>query len=390
MNRSLPFVDRRHLLQAGAAVAGLSSAPGAVPGCRWRLGNPFRADLDAFADEVIRLSPEQATSLGIDKGKYVGLKSKLSDASPQGDADWAAEVKAMRRRLAGLDRAALSPADRIRYDTVAYAADRGIEGTAFRYGGGAGAGFSGGTGPYEVSQQNGAITAVPEFLDSQHQIHTAADAEAYLARVSALARHVSTRRARGSPPTPPSALMPPDFIAANALSQLKGYRAVAAAQQRLVSSIARRTAKLGIAGDWGPRCQTLVETEVYPALDAEIAAFTAATAHASDVAGVQRFPNGEAYYAYALRLGTTLTTPAAEVHRIGLEQNEAIKGRMDALLKKQGMTQGTVAARMLALNKDPRFLYPDTDAGRDGADRLSERLHRPASGRCCPTSPTCA
>ena len=37
---------------------------------------------------------------------------------------------------------------------------------------------------------------------------------------------------------------------------------------------------------------------------------------------------------------------------------------MDALLKAQGMSHGSVGERLQALNKDPRFLYPDTDAGR--------------------------
>ena len=46
----------------------------------------------------------------------------------------------------------------------------------------------GGTSPFPVTQQNGAVTAIPEFLDSQHQIAGKADAEAYLARVEAMAR----------------------------------------------------------------------------------------------------------------------------------------------------------------------------------------------------------
>ena len=52
------------------------------------------------------------------------------------------------------------------------------------------------------------------------------------------------------------------------------------------------------------------------------------------------------------------------MHAIGLEQNRAIKARMDGLLQRQGLTQGTVGQRIQALNKDPRFLYPDTDTGR--------------------------
>jgi uncharacterized protein (DUF885 family) len=99
-------------------------------------------------------------------------------------------------------------------------------------------------------------------------------------------------------------------------------------------------------------------------MDRQIATFSEATAHAPHTAGVQRLPQGDAFYAWALRLGTTTTQSPAEVHRIGLEQNRAIQDRIDGLLKKQGLTRGTVGERVQALNKDPRFLYPDTDAGR--------------------------
>ena len=207
------------------------------------------------------------------------------------------------------------------------------------------------------------MTGVPEFLDSIHQVHTAADAEAYLSRLSAMARQLDQESARIRADAA-RGVMPPDFIAATTLGQLKGFRATPAAQQRMVTSLAGRTAKAGIAGDWTARATRIVEVEVYPALDRQIAVFTAATASAPHTAGVERLPDGAAFYAYALRLGTTTTQTPAEVHAIGLEQNRAIQARMDGLLKRQGLTQGTVGQRVQALNKDPRFLYPDTDAGR--------------------------
>ena len=56
-------------------------------------------------------------------------------------------------------------------------------------------------------------------------------------------------------------------------------------------------------------------------------------------------------------------TPA-EVHRMGLEQLAELKGRMEPLLRAQGLTRGTVGERMTALGNDPRQLFPNTDAGR--------------------------
>lgn len=364
--------DRRRLLHAGVAAGALAGLAGSAALARPRAGDAppadagaktaFDADLAAFADEIIRLGPESATSLGLDKGVYAPLKSQLSDASPAGDAAWAAEVQSIRARLSRINSAHLSEADRIRHATVSYAADRGIEGLRFFYGGAQG-GFFGGAQPYVVTQQSGAVTGVPEFLDSQHQINDVADAEAYLARVSAFARQIDQESDRIAADAG-RGVAPPDFIAVNVLGILQGYRAEKASDQRLVTSLATRAAKAGAAGDWAARCTRLVEREVYPALDRQIAAFSKATARASHQAGVQRLPDGDAYYHWALQLGTTTPFTAAEIHKLGLEQNRAIQARIDTLLKKQGLTQGTVGERVQALNRDPRFLYPNTDEGR--------------------------
>src|SRR5205085_1996145 len=40
---------------------------------------------------------------------------------------------------------------------------------------------------------------------------------------------------------------------------------------------------------------------------------------------------------------------------------------LGALLRRQGLRRGTAGERLAAFAKDPRWLYPDTDAGRDRA-----------------------
>jgi uncharacterized protein (DUF885 family) len=364
MYQSAPAIDRRTLLQSAASVAFLACIPRAAFAAEPAGSGTFRATIDGFAEELLQIMPQTATALGLDKGPRAALKSRLDDGSPAGDARWAAQVRSMKSRLKAIDPAGLSAADRVRHETVAYAADRGVDGLAFPYGvGGASSGFQGGATPYVVSQQNGAVSGVPEFLDAQHLIASREDCDAYLARVSAFAREIDHETAKIRADAA-RGVMPPNFIAKTALDQLKGFRATPAAEQRLITSLATRAAKGGFAGDWAANCTRLVESEVYPALDRQIEAFAAATARAPDTAGVQRLPDGDAYYHWALRLGTTTTKTAEEIHRTGLAQNEELKARMDGLLKKQGFTKGTVGERTQALNKDPRFLYPDTDAGR--------------------------
>lgn len=355
-------LGRRQLLHATAAGGAFALLPAAARAAV-AAGNPFAVLLAELADEYLLLSPDSATSLGLDTGSRASLKGQLSDASQAGIDKTDALIRSMHARLVKVDRASLSPTNRLQLDTIRYATERGLDGTAFHYGGGAASGFAGGTTPYVVSQQNGAVTNVPEFLVSQHKIENKADAEAYLARVAAFARQIDEQtgliRAHAA-----IGVVPPKFIADNALGILKDFRTTPAAQQRLVTNLAGRAKALGLTGDYAARAAKIVETAVYPAIDRQIAAFGAVTASAPMTAGVHRLPDGEAYYHWALRLGTTTTQSAEEVHRIGLAQNDEIKARMDALLKGQGMTQGTVGERVAALNKDPRFLFPDTDEGR--------------------------
>ncbi len=358
-------LTRRTLLSTGTAAAGLAAAPALAKVAAAKpaaAASPFRKTIDAIAEEALVFSPETATSLGIDTGARAGLRAKLSDGSVAGNARIAASVGNMMKRLKAIDRKSLPLADQLRWDTVHYALESAEMAKPFFYANAAG-GFFGGTSPYPVTQQGGAIVNLPEFLDSQHPINTSADAEAYLSRVAGMAKalddetaQIKADGARG--------VMPPDFIAKTVLGQLTGYRGTASAEQKLVTSLAKRTADKKIAGDWGARAQKLVDSMVYPALDRQIAAFTAATAKAPHDAGVQRLPNGDAYYAWALRLGTTTTQTPAEIHKIGLAQNEELKARMDTLLRKQGFTSGTVGERVQALNKDPKQLFSDDDAGR--------------------------
>ena len=361
--------DVLHYLSASAAVAALPASAAAASGA-------LRPLLDRFADEILALGPDQATQFGIDTGARAALRGAVTDVSAATIARWGDQARSMKTRLAGVDRSRLAPAEQLRYDVVAYAADRAVEGTAFRYGRGARDGLQGGATPYVVSQQSGTVLEVPEFLNSVQPVNGVADAEAYLSRVAGIARQIDAETARIEHDAG-IGVVPPSFVAANALGQLRAFRTRPAAGQPLVASLAQRAVKAGAAGDWSTRAAGLLDRMVYPALDRQIAALARATAGAGAIPSIARLPDGEAYYRWALRLGTTTTQRPDEVHRIGLDQNAQLLGRIDALLKAQGLTKGTVGERVAALNKDPRFLYPDTDAGRaDLIAYLNDRIAR--------------
>ena len=87
-----------------------------------------------IAEELLADYPESATSLGIDAGTRVALKSKLQDRSPAGQQAIAQRVARRLEKLTAVDTAALGDAARIDVDVVRTAHEFAQEGFAFPYG----------------------------------------------------------------------------------------------------------------------------------------------------------------------------------------------------------------------------------------------------------------
>ncbi len=350
---------REFLLYSAAGVALSASATASASyAAKAPAGSPALATLLAnFANEMLAKSPETCTSLGLDAGARATQKTRLDDRSVSSMTARVADSIDRKNRLQAIDRATLSGADATYYDTVVYNLDCIIAGGKFSYGDPAV------ISPYIVSQQHGSFNDLPEFLDSQHLINDKADADSYLARLELIAVAMdqeTERMARDAA----QGVMLPDYLIATALGEITDIRNTKPTESRMVTSVATRATAKNIAGDYAGAASKIVADKIYPALDRQIAALKAIQPKANHDAGVWKLPDGEAYYAWALKNGTTTNLTPDEVHTIGLDQSKALDARMDERLKKQGMNTGTVGERMAALTKDPRFLYPNTDEGR--------------------------
>src|SRR5205085_901871 len=113
------------------------------------------------------------------------------------------------------------------------------------------------------------------------------------------------------------------------------------------------------------RVKQSMATGVQPALQRQLEELKRHRALATSDAGVWHFKNGEDYYCWVLKAGTTTTRSPQEIHQLGNEQVKTIQARMDEIMQKQGLTGGTVGERMATLGKDPAQLYPNTAAGRE-------------------------
>jgi uncharacterized protein (DUF885 family) len=360
-------IDRRRFLAASVATAALT-----VSACAPRRREvDLNAVLDRIATDILRESPEFATSLAVPEQRAGGrYKDRLSDVSREGLRRLRGVRETGIAALEQIDRNSLSAQDAVSRDVVLTALRNDIDSARFEYGGGA-------TAPYVVNQISGAYTAIPDFLDSQHPVASRDDADAYLARLSGYARMLDQETAMIAEDAG-KGVIAPSFCIDGAIRQLTAFANLAPANTVLVQSLTRRLAERAEIAPadkttLGERAEAIARNEVLPAYRRQIEALTRIRPRATADAGVWRLSDGAALYAAALKSQTTTNMTPDEIHEMGVELGRDFNGQMESILRAQGLTQGSLAQRMQAISRRPDQLYPNTDAGRE---RLLADLNR--------------
>jgi uncharacterized protein (DUF885 family) len=358
---SLTRREARAGLAATTALPLLASEPAFAQAANPASEADASALLDSIAENILKLYPEQATTLGIDKGARAALKSELADRSGIGQQRLAQTIRADLARANAIDVSQLSHSTRTSVEVVRSSYSTALEGFMLPYGDVAVGGWR--NTPYVVIQNVGAYLDVPRFLDADHQIESAADAEAYLARLASYPKQLDNElgrviayRYKG--------LIPPDFLIDKALPQLRQSLEGARTGGGLVESIERRTREKNISGNWAERARAIAQKEVAPALERQIAELTLQRGLAKSEPGMWARPNGDEYYRWALKASTTTSMTPEEVHQMGLEELRALQARMDPILRSLGYTKGSVGERMQALGRDPKYKFSPGDKGR--------------------------
>jgi uncharacterized protein (DUF885 family) len=315
--------------------------------------------LDRLAWQLLEMAPEGATSLGLDKGEHAALRSQMGDRSLAGITRQRKLLESALKTAIELEAQPHDPATRTSLAVVRSAFRTGLDGLALPYGDISVGGWR--NSPYTVIQNVGGYLDTPRFLDSDHQIGDAADAEAYIARLAQFPAQLDGEtdriaRARGM------GLVPPDFLLDKTLAAMERTLADARGGGAVVQSLVSRTGS--IPGDWDARARSIVTASVVPALERQLAELRAQRALARPEAGLWARPHGAEWYAWGLRAATTTSHSPDDIHRMGHEQLALLHARMDPILRSLGYTAGTVGERMTALGKDPRFKFPQTDEGR--------------------------
>lgn len=357
-------MDRRTLLASGAATAALAALPASARALQANAAQPTAgpgdAGLNAIFDQAIRdmiqRSPEAATHIGFDKGPGAALKGRLDDRSPAGKAAAQAATKSWLGKIKAVDPATLSDTSKLDREVVIYSLESQLV-PRERFG------IDSVMRPFAIFQQGGVYFSMPDFLNTTHTIATKDDAEALLARLEQVGAALDADTAEQAEQAK-RGLVAPDFSLDLTLEQMRKLRSPAPIDNTIARSLVKRAADKQIEGDWGARAAKIIEASVYPALDRQIALIQQLRANARTSSGLWGVPRGEEIYAAAVAQATTTNFTPDEVHKIGLEEVAEISARLDTILKAQGLTQGSVGARLAALNVRPDQLYPDTPAGR--------------------------
>lgn len=221
---------------------------------------------------------------------------------------------------------------------------------------------------FVVNQINGPTIDMAGALQNSHPISNEQDAKNYLSRLEKFGAALKAVEQRFVSDAA-TGWIAPKVLLEKSLAILDGYASDEVTEHVLYKDFAK---KLDGLKDLTPEAKQqyltsaalLVQKQVQTGYQQLAAAVRAELPKARIESGIWAQPDGDKFYAYSVKqLGDTDLTPE-QIHQIGLDEVARISQEMDSILKSEGYKDGTVGARMTALNGEARFLYEDSDAGR--------------------------
>lgn len=302
-------------------------------------------------------SPELLSQLRLLEGLGIrGHNAELDDRSQASGDKQFAKLKADLATLRSYDRNSMTEAEKLNYDMLEWFMAHQAEGEKWRY------------HDYPVNQLFGVQSMLPRFMVNTHQLKDKTDAEQYISRLQQFDRvfgqvveDLNIRAAKG--------VVPPRFVLEKVLSEVQGLTTGAVDQQLLYTHFTTAIAKIdGLTEadrtQLTTQMKAAIEQSVLPGYQKLTGYLSDTVASATTDDGVWKLPDGDQYYAYALKQHTTTDLTPEQIHQMGLDEVARIQQEMLAILQGQGISGDNVAQMMTALGDDPRFLYPDSNEGR--------------------------
>jgi uncharacterized protein (DUF885 family) len=308
--------------------------------------------------EFLLDDPELLTQLGIIDNTRLDFHSgKLTDSSPARIEKLAEKAERDLRTLRKYNRSRLEGQTALSYDILEWFLQSTVDGRQYMY------------HNYPVNQLFGVQNSLPTFMATGHQLVNEKSARNYISRLSRFGTKFE-QVLEGLHLREELGVIPPRFVIERVLTEMRNFTAQDIRENILFTSFKERIDTIDAIGN-KEELYEQVEYEiintVYPAYALFIDYFENLITKATDDDGVWKLPDGDAYYAHQLRSMTTTGLSAQEIHDIGLGEVERIQNEMNTILSALGYRQRTFADNMKALTEDERYLYPNTDEGRERA-----------------------
>ncbi|MFC4349636.1 DUF885 domain-containing protein [Kordiimonas lipolytica] len=316
------------------------------------------AQITAFFDEAMKarlaLNPLMAERLGdrSNNDKWPELTDAAEDEQLQLIKDQLATL-----RTFNFD--SLNEKNQLSYRIFEITAERSIENDRWRdYG-------------YPVNQMFGWQTGIPSHLMTVHRITNVDDAKAYIARLNGvntlMSQLVTSLEKRAGMGIQAPQFVYPYVIEASE-NLLKGTPFDDSGEDSvLLADFRKKVADLEISeaeqAALVDEASAALLAGVKPGYEALVMELKKLQETATTDDGAWKFPDGDAFYAQALKNMTTTDMTADEIHNVGLENVERIHTAMREIMDKVGF-EGTLQEFFEFTRTDEQFFYPNTEEGK--------------------------
>ena len=241
---------------------------------------------------------------------------------------------------------------------------------------------------YALTQMYGAHSGVPTFLINQHPIDNIADANAYIKRIE-LSGNYLEKVLENTRESARRGIRPPKFVYGHVISTsrniIKGFPFEKSDELNLVyDDFNKKIFELSLPNEVSEnlrkQAQDALQGSFKPAYISLINEMLTQQKQTTEDDGVWKLPKGNEYYASRLKTMTTTELSAKEIHQIGLDEVDRIHEEMRAIMSRVGF-EGNLQDFFKYLKDEPRFTYPDTEAGREDYIKEATRIIETISKR---------
>lgn len=318
---------------------------------------------NGFMREYLEISPITATKLGLPAASGFKVRhDRLDDISDRGLDRSLALHRKYRDWLKQYDRGSLTSSQAILADILAWYLDMAIEGDRWRY------------HQYLVNPMFGFHNELTSLMTEHHPLRTAADAEAYIARLKAYRSYVDQLQEQLTIREQKN-LLPPAVIVAAVDTVLAEFVGTPLIDNILFTSFQDRISR--IPGLDATRQQQLCQAARQALQDAVYPAYRRVREYLKTMAskltnedGVWHLEDGGGYYAYCLRFHTSTSLTPDEVHELGLQEVARIEREIVDLYRELGLEGRTFTElsagywRTYMNPENKQFYFPDNEEGK--------------------------